>query len=207
MNDPTTDARLFYPATQRNQTYILEVLRDALPPSGKVLEISSGSGEHGVYFSQALPELRWVPSDPDPRCLASIEAWRHHQVCPNLASPLRLDVCERPWPIDHADAVVNINMIHIAPWEACIALLDGCAALLDEGSPLVMYGPYQIGGEHTSESNWRFDQSLRSRDPRWGVRDLDDVIACARDRGLVHQQTVAMPANNLSVIYRRSATS
>ena len=202
MSDFSSDQRLYYPATQRNRDPILSVLHEVLPKKGRALEISSGSGEHAVYFAQALPSIQWVPSDPDPRCLASIESWRRVQPLPNLNSPLRLDVCQT-WSIQHADAIVNINMIHIAPWEACIALFKGCADILPKGGALFMYGPYRIGGEHTSESNRRFDQNLRDQNPQWGVRDLDEVINVAKRVGLSHQGTVEMPANNLSVIYQR----
>ena len=203
MSEPVIDARLYYPATQRNRDPILQVLREVLPKSGQVLEISSGSGEHGVYFANALPTIQWTPSDPDPECLASIESWRAVHKLSNLDAPLSLDVLDTPWPIQHVDAVVNINMIHIAPWAACLALLRGCAALLDPGGILYMYGPYRVGGSHTSESNRQFDWGLRQRDPTWGVRDLEEVIEQAHTAGFEHQETIAMPANNLSVIYRR----
>lgn len=204
MSEPDIDDRLYYPATQRNRDPILKVLRETLPKSGQVLEISSGSGEHGVYFADALPEIQWIPSDPDPECLASIESWRAAHKLPNLSAPLSLDVRDTPWPIKRVDAVVNINMIHIAPWTACLALLRGCAALLDSGGVLYMYGPYRVGGTHTSESNRQFDRGLRERDPSWGVRDLEDVIEQAHLAGFEHQETIPMPANNLSVIYRRT---
>ena len=202
MND-TTDLRLYYPATQRNREPILEVLRDVLPRTGQVLEISSGSGEHAVYFAQAFPSIQWTPSDPDLRCLSSIDAWRITQSIHNLKPPISLDVCQKSWPMQYADAIVNINMIHIAPWEACLALMKGCATLLDEGGVLFMYGPYKVKGEHTSESNFHFDMNLRDQNPQWGVRDLDKVIEVAHHVGLIHQETRKMPANNLSVIYQR----
>ena len=202
MND-ANDLRLYYPATLRNREPILEVLREILPSTGQVLEISSGSGEHAVYFAQALSSIQWTPSDPDLRCLASIDAWRKTHTITNLQPPVFLDVCQNSWPMQHADAIVNINMIHSAPWEACLALMKGCATLLDEGGVLFMYGPYKIKGEHTSDSNFYFDMNLRDQNSQWGVRDLDDVIEVAHRVGLIHQETRKMPANNLSVIYQR----
>jgi SAM-dependent methyltransferase len=200
------DERRFAPATARNRAPIVAVLERVLPPRGLVLEIASGTGEHAVAFARALPVLVFQPSDVDPDSLASIEAWRRHSGLVNVRPALPLDVHALPWrmPGDLAiDAVLCINMIHIAPWSACLALLDGAAAALEPGAPLVLYGPYRERGAHTAPSNEAFDASLRERDPRWGVRDLDDVAREAAARGLALEEVVAMPANNLTLVLRR----
>ena len=172
------DARRFAPATARNREPILAVLERVLPAEGLVLEIASGTGEHAVAFAERRPALTFQPSDPDPEARASIEAWRRHAALANVRPALDLDVHGRPWrlpPGSAADAILCINLIHIAPWTACLALLEGAAELLAPGAPLVLYGPYREGGRHTAPSNAAFDQSLRARDPRWGVRDLEEV--------------------------------
>ncbi|MBL8717981.1 MAG: DUF938 domain-containing protein [Myxococcales bacterium] len=196
-------AKLGSPAANRNRGPILAVLARVLPSEGTVLEIASGSGQHVVFFADALPALRFVPSDPDPSARDSIEAYRAEAGLANVEAALALDVRETPWPISTCDAVVAINMVHISPWEATLALLDGAAARLPAGGPLVLYGPYRVGGVHTAESNARFDEGLRARDPAWGVRDLEAVLAAAAERGLVESERVAMPANNLTVVLRR----
>lgn len=203
MNDPQSDARLFAPATDRNAAPILDVLRGALPARGTVLEIASGTGQHAVHFAAALPGIEWQPSDADPRARASIVAWREHAGLANLRAPLDLDVRREPWPIDAADAIVCINMIHIAPWEAAIALMKGAGARVPAGGVLVLYGPYRRGGAHTSPSNERFDAQLRERDPAWGVRDMEAVEALAQEEGFVCEQRVPMPANNFSLVFRK----
>ncbi|MBK9034498.1 MAG: DUF938 domain-containing protein [Myxococcales bacterium] len=189
------------PSVARNRAPILEVLRRALPPSGVVLEIASGTGEHAVHFAGALPALTWQPTDADPAARASIAAWREDAALPNLRAPLPLDVTG-PWPLATADAVVCINMIHISPWAATEALFAGAARVLAAGAPLVTYGPYRFGGV-TAPSNLDFDASLRARDPRWGVRDVDDLDACAATCGLARIETVALPANNHALVWRR----
>lgn len=197
------DARLHAPATARNRDPILEVLRRVLPVRGLVLEIASGSGEHGVHFARNLPGITWQPSDADPEARGSIEAWRASEAPPNLLAPLDLDVRREPWPIARADAIVCINMIHISPWECTEALMRGAARLLDDGSPLVLYGPYHVGGKATAPSNAAFDDSLRMRDPSWGVRHLEEVVRVAAAHGFTHEHTVPMPANNLTVVFER----
>ncbi len=198
------DARRFAPATARNRAPIVAVLERVLPPRGLVLEIASGTGEHAVAFARALPSLAFQPSDVDPEALASIEAWRRHAGLANVRPALALDVHTSPWPAPAApDALLCINMIHIAPWSACLALLDGAAAVLAPGAPLVLYGPYREGGVHTAPSNEAFDASLRERDPRFGVRDQGEVAAEAAARGLDLEEVVAMPANNRTVVLRR----
>jgi SAM-dependent methyltransferase len=189
------------PATQRNREPIREVLARVLPAAGTVVEIASGSGEHAVAFAAAFPALQWQPTDADPAAIASITAWRAEAALPNLAAPLALDVLA-PWPIDHADAILCINMVHISPWEAALALFANAARILPPGALLYLYGPYRFGGAFTSPSNEDFDRSLRERDPRWGVRDLRDLVAAAEHFTL--RETIAMPANNHSLIFRRS---
>jgi hypothetical protein len=199
------DARAYAPAVARNRDPILAVLRRVLPERGSVLEAASGSGEHAAYFAAALAGLAWQPSDPDPEARASIAAHRTRAGLPNLLLPLALDVAAADWPVGRADAVVAINMIHIAPWTATIGLMRGAARLLPSGAPLYLYGPFKIDGRHTAPSNQAFDQGyLRARNPQWGVRDLGEVAALAAAHGLAHVETVAMPANNLSVVFRRA---
>ncbi len=193
------------PAAARNRDPILEVLRAVLPARGRVLEIASGSGEHAVFFAAALPGLSWQPTDPDPRALASIAAHADEAALPNLAAPRRLDVHEDTWPIDQADALVCINMIHISPWSATEALMRGAGRLLAAGAPLVTYGPYRFGGAFTAESNAAFDASLRARDPAWGVRDVDAIADAAARHGLRHAATHPLPANNHALVFVREA--
>ncbi|WP_448192291.1 DUF938 domain-containing protein [Azospirillum sp. sgz301742] len=167
-----------------------------------VLEVASGTGQHAAFFAAALPGLVWQPSDRDPTHRASIAAWTESQ--PNVRPPLDLDTMRRPWPVERAEAVVCINMIHIAPWEAGLGLLDGAAAVLPPGGPLVLYGPYRRGGAHTAPSNAAFDADLRAHNPAWGVRDLEAVETAASAAGLMLEEVVEMPANNLTVLFRRS---
>jgi SAM-dependent methyltransferase len=200
--DPTRheSGRLHAAAADRNREPILEVLRRVLPPTGLVLEIASGTGQHVAFFAAALSALRWQPSDPLPAHLQSISAWTAG--ADNVAAPLALDVEAQPWPVARADAIVNINMIHIAPWSATEALLRGAARVLSPRGVLFLYGPFQRGGRHTVQSNQRFDERLRADDSRWGVRDLDDVEAAAATAGFAPPEIVSMPANNLSVVFR-----
>ncbi|MFE1598586.1 DUF938 domain-containing protein [Methylobacterium sp. ID0610] len=202
--DATGDA-LIAPAVARNKDAILAVLRRVLPASGCVLEIASGSGEHAVHFAAALPGLDWQPSDPEPAALRSIAAHARRAALPNLRPPLALDVRAADWPVTEAAAMLAINMIHIAPWTATDALIDAAARLLPPEGPLILYGPFTIGGAHTAPSNAAFDASLRARDPAWGVRDVEAVAAVARTRGLCLVERVAMPANNLILVFRARA--
>jgi SAM-dependent methyltransferase len=199
----SSDPRIYRPHVARNRDPILEVLRRVLPPRGLVLEVASGSGEHAAYFAKALPDLSWQPTDPDAEALASIAAHRAAAGAANLLPPLQLDVTTQQWPVAHADAVMCNNMIHIAPWTACEGLIVGAARLSSAGGVLYFYGPYKIGGRHTAPSNQEFDLSLRERNPLWGIRDLADVVALATNHGFALAETVPMPANNLSVIFRR----
>ena len=191
------------PAAERNKAPILDVLIQELPEHGQVLEIASGTGQHVAHFAAALPALSWQPSDPDASTLESIEAHVQAARVNNVSNPVVLDAREARWPVEHADAIVCINMIHIAPWSAAAGLMRGAAALLDTGAPLVLYGPYKRGGEHTASSNADFDASLKMRDPEWGVRDLDDVAELARQHGFELERVVEMPANNLTVVFRQ----
>jgi hypothetical protein len=190
------------PATARNREPIRDVLVRLLPPQGIVLEIASGSGEHAIYFAGQFPDLTWQPSDASEGALASIAAWRSEAQLPNLCAPVALDVMAGSWPVARADAVVCINLVHIAPWEATLGLLAGAARVLGAGALLYLYGPYRFGGAFTAPSNAEFDRALRERDPRWGVRDLDDVVVAASAHGFGLRQTLTMPANNHSLVFR-----
>jgi SAM-dependent methyltransferase len=203
--EPVPTGGLHAAATERNRGPILEALRGVLPPAGLVLEIASGTGEHVVFFARAFPALRWQPSDASPPHLESIRAWSAASGADNIAPAVLLDVERAPWPVVHADAILNINMIHISPWSAAEALFQGAARLLPPSGVLFLYGPFKRGGAHTAESNQRFDDRLRGEDPRWGVRDLDDVQALASSAGFQAAEIVLMPANNLSLVFRKSA--
>lgn len=197
------------PAALRNREPILEVLRPRLPgprPGGDaplVLELASGTGEHAVFFAQALPHLRWQPSDADADALVSIAAWRAESALPNVLAPLALDVTIEPWPLAAADAIFCANMIHISPWACTLALFAGAGHLLPAGAALFTYGPYRFSGSFTAPSNAAFDESLRQRDARWGVRDLDELVPLAAAHGLTLEDTVAMPANNHVLVFRK----
>lgn len=194
------------PAVARNRGPILAVLRRVLPERGTVLEIASGTGEHAVHFATALPGLLWQPSDRDQDSLASIAAHRAAAGLPNLQSPLELDAAATSWPLGRADALLSINMLHIAPWAAAQGLMAGAGRVLAPGGVLYLYGPYKEGGSHTAPSNAVFDESLRARNPAWGVRDVAEVTQLAAGAGLDFVETVAMPANNLSLVFRRRAS-
>ena len=184
------------PAAARNVAPIGDVLAEWLPRSGLVLEIASGTGEHALAFAKRFPNLDWQPSDPDPEALASIAAWQREGP-QNLLKPIQLDVCADEWPIERADALLCINMVHISPWEASLGLLEGAARLLGEGSSLLMYGPWLEANVETAQSNLTFDQSLKARDSRWGLRLVEDFAAEASIRGLFLADRRAMPANNI----------
>ncbi|MBT8468295.1 MAG: DUF938 domain-containing protein [Deltaproteobacteria bacterium] len=196
-------AKGFAPAAERNRQPILDVLRRVLPGTGLVLEVASGTGQHAVFFSEHLSNLRWLPSDASMEALRSINAWVEESNRENLLPAIDLDVCSPPWPIANADAMLCINMIHISPWEATESLFRGAQALLAPGSPLVTYGPYRHHGKHSAPSNAAFDESLRSRNPRWGVRDIDELVELAGRTGLVLQERVSMPANNMTLVWAR----
>ncbi|HEV2080205.1 MAG TPA: DUF938 domain-containing protein [Allosphingosinicella sp.] len=190
-------------AVARNTAPIVDVLRGILPDSGVVLEVASGTGEHALAFSRAFPHLLFQPSDPDLDALASIEAWREAEGPGNLLAPVRLDASAARWPIEEAQAVICINMVHISPWAATVGLLSGAGRVLESGAPLYLYGPYRQQDVETAPSNEDFDRSLKARNPEWGLRQLEDVVAEAERHGLALDAVVPMPANNLSVVFRR----
>ena len=206
---PDADHRLWFPATQRNREPIAAVLKRWLPSKGYVLEIACGSGEHAVAFQREFPGVHWLASDPDLDHCASAEAWRSHVgFSHTMPAPIQLDVRSRPWPLPNPfdaglDAALAINLIHIAPWACCEALVAEAADRLNPGGPLVLYGPFRQGGAHTSESNAAFDLSLRSRCASWGIRDLESVQRLAGDCGFTAMRIETMPANNLMVAFTR----
>ncbi|MEJ2457047.1 MAG: DUF938 domain-containing protein [Novosphingobium sp.] len=199
----TEDVRRQAPAAARNRDPILTVLREALPPTGLVLELASGTGEHAVHFARALPDLLWQPSDPDAGARQSIAAWRETEVLPNLLPPLALDAAAPQWPVEAADAIVCINMVHISAWASTVGLFRGCAKLLPVGAPVILYGPYLEGGVETASSNLEFDQWLQGRNPDWGLRNVAEMDQVAADFGFDRTQRVGMPANNLMLTYRK----
>ena len=228
--DETEDRRRFAESSERNKGPILDVLKRVLPEQGLVLEIGSGTGQHAAHFAPRLPGIIWQPTDPDPESFASIDAWAQEAGAPNLRRPVVLDVTEAVWPIEQeagtaerrtgkqqvAAAVFSANMIHIAPWDCCLGLLAGAGRILaarggedrrsdrdERRGVLVLYGPFKRHGRHTAPSNESFDESLRARDPAWGVRDLDAVADAAAGAGLALAETVEMPANNLIAAFRR----
>ncbi|MGC1528397.1 MAG: DUF938 domain-containing protein, partial [Phormidesmis sp.] len=223
---PMPEARQYAPATERNRQPILEALQQILPATGTVLEIASGTGEHAAFFAPRLSQLQWLPSEPEAERIASIQAWREAALAENLLPPVALDVSENPWPIEQSieqpvkqtgeqtagqsqrlaqpiTAIVNINMIHISPWTMCEHLMAGAQRILPVDGVLYLYGPFKQKGEHTAPSNEAFDHMLRDRNSQWGVRDLETVCQLAQQHHLHHSQTIAMPANNLSVIFHR----
>ena len=201
------DLKQYAPATQRNREPILEVLLRVLPPSGNILEIASGTGEHSLFFAPAFSPRQWIPSDPNPIARNSIEAWRQESLIDNIQSPLNINVEDDRWVIEteklNITTIININMIHISPWNACLGLMEGAKRILPSGGILYLYGPYKQEGKHTAPSNKSFDQSLRSQNPEWGVRNLEDVVKVAEDKGFILQEKIEMPANNLSVIFKK----
>ncbi|MEM8743271.1 MAG: DUF938 domain-containing protein [Pseudomonadota bacterium] len=200
------DRRQHAPAAERNAVAILDVLADHLPGTGHVLEIASGTGQHGAAFARALPNVVWHPSDRSPNAHASIRAWRDEAGAENLKAPLDIDVMHGQWwkDIDRRfDALVAINLIHVAPWAATEALLEGAAQLLLPGGFVYLYGPYRRDGEHTAPSNAQFDLSLQAQDPEWGVRDMGEIESVGAKHGLRLEKAVDMPANNFSLILRR----
>jgi len=199
----TADGKWSIPAADRNKGPILDVLARVLPRRGLVLEIASGTGQHVVHFAKALPGLTWQPSDPDAELRRSIALRVEEAQLPNVNSALDLDVTRLPWPLQTADAVLAINLIHVAPWSATQALLEGAQALLSSDQALLLYGPYRRYGGHTSEGNARFDVDLRAVNPEWGLRDLEAVADVAAASGFVLAETIDMPANNFTLVFRR----
>ena len=199
----TAGARRSAPAALRNRQPIAEVLEEWLPDRGLVLEIASGTGEHAVHFADRFPQLEWQPSDIHPDALASIRAWRAEAGLPNLREPLTIDASSASWPIDAADAVLSINMVHISPWASALGLLNGAARILPAGAPLILYGPWLKDDVPTAPSNLAFDSDLKRRDPAWGLRRVEDFATAADGRGLRLMETRAMPANNMMLLLRR----
>ena len=198
------DGKWFIPAAERNKGPILDILARVLPRQGVVLEVASGTGQHVVHFAKALPGLAWQPSDPDPELRASIALHVKEQQLANVNPPIDLEVTRLPWPLQTADAVVCINMIHVAPWSATPALFKGAKALLSAQHVLLLYGPYRRFGQHTSKSNEQFDSDLRAHDPEWGLRDLEAVSEAAASSAFMLDEIVEMPANNFSLIFKRT---
>jgi hypothetical protein len=197
------DLRQRAPAVERNRDPIVEVLRKVLPERGLALEIASGSGEHANYFAQAFPQLAFLPSDPDETARNSIAAWIGASHLANILPPIALDAAAASWPVEKADAIICINMAHISPWAATEGLFKGAARLLAPVAPLHLYGPFKRGGAHTAESNQAFDDWLQGNNPQWGVRDLELVIDCAATNDFSAPEIDEMPANNLSLLFRR----
>jgi len=197
----------FSPSAARNIEPILAALRSRLPGSGRALEVASGTGQHIAAFADAFPGLDWTPSDPDPTARASIAAHVAEAGLANLHAPLDLEVTDPAWPEavePPCDVMVAVNLLHISPWQATLGLLAGAGRLLAPDGRLFIYGPFSRGGDYLSQSNVRFDASLRYRDPSWGVRDVDDVTAAARAEGLDLSEVIAMPANNLMLVLSKS---
>ena len=199
----TANGKWSTPSAERNKGPILDVLARVLPRRGLVLEIASGTGQHVMHFAKALPDLTWQPSDPDAELRESIalRVWEEQRA--NVNSPMDLDVTKLPWPLQTADAVIAINLIHVAPWSATLALFQGAEALLSREDVLFLYGPYRRFGRHISEGNAQFDLDLRAQNPEWGVRDLEAVSDVAAGSGFALAEIVEMPANNLSLVFNR----
>jgi SAM-dependent methyltransferase len=199
--------KLFAAAAERNKLPIAEALAELVPDMGLVLEVASGSGQHAAHLASHFGRLDWQPSDVDPRALASIEAYRADAQLPNLLPPLVLDALSDEWPIESAEMVLSINMIHIAPWQACLGLLRGSARLLRARARLVLYGPFAIDGDYVAASNVAFDHRLRAENPEYGVRELRDVESAATRAGFVLERVMPRPANNQIVVFRRVAAA
>ena len=193
----------FAPSAERNRDEILAVLREVLPNEGTILELASGTGQHAVHFAPHFPGATWQPSDRRPEALASIAAWREEAGHPNLAPPLPIDILAARWPVRQASAIVAINMLHVSPWETALALLAGAARTLRPGGPLFYYGAFFRDDRETAPSNLAFDADLRARDPRWGVRRLEAVVAAAEQAGLLFDELRDMPNNNFGLVLRR----
>lgn len=199
--EPTGEAKRYAPATERNRDAIATVLKGALPSKGRVLEIASGTGEHIVHFARRFQHLEWQPSDPDSAALASIAAWRDEAASANVLPPIYLDA-SADWPIDHVDAIICINMVHISPWAATLGLFRNAARILPADGMLYLYGPYRRVDIATASTNEQFDQSLKGRNPNWGLRYVEDVAKEASIVGMRLERLIDMPANNLSLIFR-----
>jgi hypothetical protein len=199
----STDNCLVSPSAERNKALIADILKHVLPDHGTVLEISSGTGQHVVHFAREMPDLIWQPSERDEPSLRSIERWMAAESLPNILAPLRIDVTELSWPAGNAAAIVCLNMIHIAPWSAAEGLIQGAGSVLGQGGILFLYGPYRQSGVPTSPSNEAFDAQLRSRNREWGLRSVEDVARYAKLHGFCAPEIHEMPANNLSLVFRK----
>lgn len=193
----------YAPAAQRNIGPIADVLAHWLPPSGLVLEVASGSGEHGLAFARRFSDLQWQPTDPDEAARASITAWQKEEGRENFLPPMALDAASAHWPVIHANAVLAINMVHISPWAATLGLFAGAGRLLGIGGVLILYGPYLEAGVETAPSNLAFDHSLKARNKQWGLRHVDDMCAATVAEDFVLDARQAMPANNLMLLFRK----
>jgi hypothetical protein len=202
-NDALDDGRRLAPAAERNKEPILSVLTRVLPPRGTMLEIGSGTGQHVTHFAKTLSHLRWQPSDADPDLRQSIAQWIAHEHLANVEAPIALDIHAQPWPLATAAAIVCINVIHVAPWSATPALLGGAEGMLAPGAPLVLYGPFLQRGVPTSPGNVKFDADLKAANPAWGLREVERVAETAAQSGFTLDEVVAMPANNLTLVFRR----
>jgi SAM-dependent methyltransferase len=202
-----SDFRRSAPAAMRNREPIAEVLADWLPSRGLVLEVASGTGEHSAFFAERFPKLEWQPSDVHPDALSSIRAWHAEGKCPNLREPIVIDAAAAEWPISQADALLNINMVHISPWAAALGLIAGAGRVLAPGGSLILYGPWLKDDVPTVPSNLAFDSDLRRRDPEWGLRRVEDFAHAAANEGFALTETRAMPANNLMLRLVRSGRS
>jgi hypothetical protein len=198
------EARRSAPAALRNREPIAAVLAEWLPATGVVLEIASGTGEHVVHFARALPNLDWQPSDVHRDALRSIAAWRESAGLRNVREPVALDAASGDWPVERADALLSINMVHISQWASALGLLDGAARILPDGAPLILYGPWLAGDIETAPGNLAFDADLRRRDREWGLRRVEDFVVEATARGFVFRERRSMPANNLMLLFRRA---
>ena len=201
--DELPDGRLVVSSADRNRGPILKVLERVLPKTGLVLEVASGTGQHVIHFAQALKGLSWQPTDMDAACRRSISAWLATAELANARQPLDLDVRALPWRVPTLDAIVCLNLIHIAPWSVATALFAGAGLALRETGLLYLYGPYSVQGMHTAPSNAAFDSALRAENPEWGLRDLKEVESLAKDQGFDLAETIEMPANNFSVLFRK----
>ena len=202
------DRRLFFPATQRNRDCIGDVLSKIIK-KGSVLEIGSGSGEHGVFFQKRFPEIIWQTSDPDLVHRKSISSWiEYEDLTKKMPQPLEIDVENIPWKIplilaNSLQGIVSINMIHVTEWSCTVALFRESGKLLNKGQFLILYGPFKIRNKHTSESNYFFDNSLKMQNDVWGIKNLEDVSDESKKNGFSQEDIIKMPANNFSIIYKK----
>lgn len=201
----TDDPRLSFPATARNRDAIADVLTPHLENAARVLEVASGSGQHIAHMAPLFPHVTWQPSDPDALHRASIAAWTAGMT--NVLAPLALDATAAAWDVEACDMVFCANMIHIAPWAACLGLFARTAEALNPDGCFILYGPFMEDGRHNAESNARFDASLKARDPDWGIRDLSVLKGLAAGHGLAFEGRAAMPANNFTVFFRRRVSA